>query len=226
MWIWWISRWQEYELSKDVFQKQPREKLLTKVLNEDSVLLSWQSGGNVVSKVPRPVPTKASNAPALGNSGKAHVVLEHGRALFRSRVRHQGKDGCRLEFSKAITPWNYFTIVKPSVVLPFSLATCGHCPPCPFFVALQTSHSSSAFQRLLAFVPHYVTCIRWPLSLKPPGKFCWLGCTSNRGNDTGLASSCLHVPHSVFVPYVPSSRNTFTWPNFIHPSGPNSNVQW
>lgn len=131
MWIWWISRWQEYELSKDVFQKQPREKLLTKVLNEDSVLLSWQSGGNVVSKVPRPVPTKASNAPALGNSGKAHVVLEHGRALFRSRVRHQGKDGCRLEFSKAITPWNYFTIVKPSVVFPFSLATCGHCPPCP-----------------------------------------------------------------------------------------------
>ena len=112
IWIWWISRWQEYELSKDVFQKQPREKLLTKVLNEDSVLLSWQSGGNVISKVPRPVPTKASNAPALGNSGKAHVVLEHGRSLFRSRVRHQGKDGCRLEFFKAITPWNYFTICE------------------------------------------------------------------------------------------------------------------
>lgn len=97
---------------KRCFQKQPREKLLTKVLNEDSVLLSWQSGGNVISKVPRPVPTEPSNAPALGNSGKAHLALEHGRSVFTSRVGHQGKDGRRLEFFKVLTPWNYFTICK------------------------------------------------------------------------------------------------------------------
>ena len=171
------------------------------------------------------MPTKPSNAPALGASGKAHIVLEHGRSVFRLRVRHQGKDGCRLEFFRAITPWNSFTICK-TICHP-SILPCYKWPlsNLPFFVDFQTSHSSSVFQCLLAFVPHYVTCIRWPFNLKPPGKFCWLGYTSNCGNNISHASFCLNVPHSIFVPSVPSSSYTFTWPNLIHPSGPKSNVQ-
>ena len=171
------------------------------------------------------MPTKPSNAPALGASGKAHIVLEHGRSVFRLRVRHQGKDGCRLEFFRAITPWNSFTICK-TICHP-SILPCYKWPlsNLPFFVDFQTSHSSCVFQCLLAFVPHYVTCIRWPFNLKPPGKFCWLGYTSNCGNNISHTSFCLNVPHSIFVPSVPSSSYTFTWPNLIHPSGPKSNVQ-
>lgn len=156
--IWWISRWQEYELSfrrclSDAFRNSLERSA------DQNTKCRWCATKlalreKLFQKYHRAVPTKPPNVPDSGASAKAHIVPGQGRFVFRSQVSHQDQDRCTLEFFKAVTHQEFFfnickTICHPLILL-LLLAVV---QLALFFMGFQTSPSSFVFQRhlLLSF---------------------------------------------------------------------------